>query len=113
MAASAMRVSTEAANNPAAVKIPIKLRSSMAGSLYRNGPVTVAESFHFYAQLMQHGEHNVGGRRPVGASHQNHRHAFMIVDVRIAHGAAVQNHGMVQQIAVAIRRVLQFLEEIR
>ena len=44
---------------------------------------------------------------------QEHRHALVVVDVGIAHRAAVQHHRMVQQIAVAVRRVLQLLEEIR
>ena len=50
---------------------------------------------------------------PLAWPSQEQRHALVVVDVRIAHGAAVEHHRMVQQVAVAIRRVLQLVQEIR
>jgi len=44
---------------------------------------------------------------------QEHRNALVIVHVRIAHRAPVQHQRMIQQIAVAVRRVLQLVEEVR
>ena len=50
---------------------------------------------------------------PLAWPSKDQRHALVIVDVRIAHRAAVHHHRMIQQIAVAIRGVLQLLQEVR
>src|SRR5258708_6108022 len=50
---------------------------------------------------------------PIRAPGQENRHALVIMNIPVAHGAAIQNHRMIQQIAVTIRRILQLLEEIR
>ena len=42
----------------------------------------------------------------------NERHALVVVDVGIAHGAAVKHQRVVEQVAVAIGRVLQLVEEV-
>ena len=49
----------------------------------------------------------------IGATGQENRHALVVMNIAVAHGAAIQNHGMIQQIAITIRRVLQLLEEAR
>ena len=48
-----------------------------------------------------------------GMTHQEHRDFLVFVHVRIAHRTAVHNQGVVQQVAIAIRGVLQLLEKIR
>src|SRR5258708_2487999 len=88
--------------------------------------VTVTERFDIHAQLVQHGQRNIRHRSGVrtaymqiafqlsiGVAGQENRHALVVVNIAVAHGAAIQNHRMVQQIAVTVRRVLQLLQEVR
>ncbi len=50
---------------------------------------------------------------PIRAAGQENRHALMVMNIAVAHGAAIQNHRMIQEIAVTIRRVLQLLKKVR
>ena len=78
------------------------------------------------AEAVQQRQHHVRHRRAIGRLHvqialevavgaagQEQRAALVIVDVRVAHWRAVDDEAPVEQVAVAIRRVLQLLEEIR
>ena len=51
--------------------------------------------------------------RAAGMPGEEERHALVIVQVRIAHRRAVHHQRVLEQVAVAFRRVLQLLEEIR
>ena len=46
-------------------------------------------------------------------THQQHRDAFVPVNVTVAHRAAVEDQRVIQQVPLAVRRVLQLVEEVR
>ena len=48
-----------------------------------------------------------------GAARNENRQRVVIVLIAIAHAAAVEDRGMVQQIAVAIGRLLELVEKVR
>ena len=50
---------------------------------------------------------------PGSAADYDHRQGIVIVLVSVAHAAAVQHNGVIEEIAVAIRRCLQLVDEVR
>lgn len=87
---------------------------------------TVSERFRLHARLMKDGQQKVGVCRhlrqmnvlspfygPGSFPSQNHRQRGMVVLVAVAHAAAVQDEGMVQEIAIAVCGVLELLQEGR
>ena len=48
-----------------------------------------------------------------GVAGEEQRAALVVVHVRVAHRRAVDDQRVVEQVAVAVRRVLQLLEEVR
>ncbi len=77
-------------------------------------------------RALQRRQHRVGHRRAVGRldvqaaleraaglAGEEQRAALVIVDVRVAHRRSVDHQRVVEQVAVAVRRVLQLLQEIR
>ena len=77
-------------------------------------------------QRVQDAQHHVGQRRAVGrlqmqaalqraagAAGHEERHPLVVVQVGVAHRRSVDQQRVVQQRAVAVRRVLQLLEQVR
>src|SRR5688500_18784904 len=77
-------------------------------------PGTVAERLHLDADFVEHAEEQIGHRgfvrrdvtssldSAVSAAHENHGQRCVIMSVSVTHRAAVENHGMIQQVTVAI-----------
>src|SRR5262249_21773625 len=85
----------------------------------------VSEFILLNSKLIKNGQHEVRHRcvcvilqvtpafdLPGGASDEQNRERIMIVLVSIAQCAAVKNQGMIQKIAVAVRRLFELVEKV-
>ena len=86
----------------------------------------VAELVDVDADALQRGQHGVGHRRAVvrlqvaialqraaGLAGEEQRAALVVVQVRIAHRRAVDDQRVVEHVAVAVRNLLQLVEQVR
>src|SRR5438105_1155271 len=109
---------TEVARRIASIRIfaSLKLNSSRA----------VAEMIRRHSGFLDHPDEQIRKRRrqrslhvpvalkPPRGSPGNHSRKYIVtVNISVAHAAAVQNHRMIEQIAIAIRRGPQLFEELR
>src|SRR5579872_556021 len=126
-AASATRVSAAYVSAASPRISPASLRIARPPDLLnRDLSGAVPDLVHVHADLANHRQQNIRHGRvvlaanmlpaldaAVGVAGQENRHALVIVRVGIAQRAAVQNQRMIQQVAVAVGRVLQFFQKIR
>ena len=86
----------------------------------------VTDNIDVDSQFIDHRQKNIGLRcvrrtaqmevafeGAAGVASQQHRDLFVAVNIRVPHGAAIQNHRVIQKIAIPIWSLLQFIEEVR
>src|SRR5579875_3131733 len=94
-------------------------------TLDRDDSVAVAERVDVHHQLVRQGQMNVRHRRAFLAAdmlaaldaaalaRQKHRYTLVIVNVGVAQRAAIHHNRVIEQVSVAVRRILELLEEVR
>ena len=101
-------------------------RSSPEPLFNSKRPVLSPNVFMFETDVLHHREEHVGHRRAVGGlqvqvaaqratglAGEEQRAALVVVHVRVAHRRSVDHQRVVEQVVLAVRRVLQLLQEVR
>src|SRR5579864_758031 len=119
IAASATRRSAPAATvDSATQQTPITFLRTIDSSDRQFARAVANLLYVVDAELAEHGEQQIrhGSSRsalqmvialelPIGATSQKYRQSSVLMDMRIAHRTAIKDHAMIEQVAIAIRRI--------